>query len=157
MWLGALDIPQPEKQVLHGIDYSPLLFGKPVKNREEIFGQYDLHNNGLAYLRMIRTAQFKYVKHYRAKYMDELYDLKSDPDETKNLLKRRSLAKWQKNRCFSGSTTSEVAEIDPGSDSQTGLPLNRLINYEENSGSVLYFEKIVVFYLLSINICSKFV
>nr|WP_298863697.1 sulfatase/phosphatase domain-containing protein [uncultured Gimesia sp.] len=94
--LGALDIPQPEKQVLHGIDYSPLLFGKPVKNREEIFGQYDLHNNGLAYLRMIRTAQFKYVKHYRAKYMDELYDLESDPDETKNLLKRRSLAKWQK-------------------------------------------------------------
>ncbi|MCH9792553.1 MAG: sulfatase-like hydrolase/transferase [Planctomycetes bacterium] len=94
--LGALDIPQPEKQVLHGIDYSPLLVGKPVKNREEIFGQYDLHNNGLAYLRMIRTAQFKYVKHYRAKYMDELYDLKSDPDETKNLLKRRSLAKWQK-------------------------------------------------------------
>ncbi|QDT45376.1 Arylsulfatase [Gimesia alba] len=94
--LGALDVPVPENLTLHGIDYSPLLFGKPVKNRTALFGQYDLHNNGLAYLRMIRTPQFKFVKHYRAKRMDELYDLEADPGETKNLIRRRTNAKWQK-------------------------------------------------------------
>ena len=73
-----------------------LLLGKPVQSREAIFGQFDLHNIGLAYMRMILTKQFKYVKHSRAKYMDELFDLESDPNETKNLIKRRSLPKWQK-------------------------------------------------------------
>ncbi|QDV53445.1 sulfatase family protein [Gimesia fumaroli] len=94
--LGALKIPETENLALHGIDYSPLLFGKPVKSRTALFGQYDLHNNGLAYMRMIRTPQFKFVKHYRAKRMDELYDLEADPGETKNLIRRRTNAKWQK-------------------------------------------------------------
>jgi uncharacterized sulfatase len=47
-------------------------------------------------MRMIRTPQFKFVKHYRAKRMDELYDLEADPGETKNLIRRRTKAKWQK-------------------------------------------------------------
>ncbi|WP_417385287.1 sulfatase [Gimesia sp.] len=93
--LGALKIPQPENLKLQGIDYSPLLFGKPAPVRKALFGQYDLHNNGLAYLRMIRTHKLKYVKHYRAKNMDELYDLESDPGENTNLLHRRTRQKWQ--------------------------------------------------------------
>lgn len=93
--LGVLDLPQPEGVTLHGVDYSPLLFGKPIPRREAIFGQYDLHNNGLAYMRMIRTEKFKFVKHYRARYMDELYDLESDPDETRNLIRRRANPRWK--------------------------------------------------------------
>ncbi len=87
--LGALDLPLPENASLHGIDYSPLLFGKSIPERTAIYGQYDLHNNGLAYMRMIRTEKWKFVKHYRARYMDELYDLEADPDETRNLIRRR--------------------------------------------------------------------
>ncbi|QDU17511.1 Choline-sulfatase [Gimesia maris] len=93
--LGALKIPQPANLKLHGIDYSPLLFGQPAPVRKTLFGQYDLHNNGLAYLRMIRTPKFKYVKHYRARNMDELYDLETDPGENTNLLQRRTRKNWQ--------------------------------------------------------------
>lgn len=93
---GALSVPIPDQLELHGIDYSPLLFGKPAETRTALFGQYDLHNNGLAYLRMIRTPRFKFVKHYRAKLMDELYDLETDPEETQNLIRRRPQAKWRK-------------------------------------------------------------
>ena len=93
--LGALKIPQPANLKLHGIDYSPLLFGQPAPVRKALFGQYDLHNNGLAYLRMIRTPKLKYVKHYRAKNMDELYDLETDPGENTNLLQRRTRKNWQ--------------------------------------------------------------
>ena len=77
------------------MDYSPLLFGKPITPRQALFGQYDLHNNGLAYMRMIRTEKFKFVKHYRARYMDELYDLEADPGETRNLIRRRANSKWK--------------------------------------------------------------
>jgi choline-sulfatase len=85
--LGAAGIPLPETCLAHGLDYSPLLYGKSLPPREALFGQYDLHNGGLAYLRMIRTQRWKYVKHFKAHGMDELYDLHNDPDETRNLIR----------------------------------------------------------------------
>jgi uncharacterized sulfatase len=53
----------------------------------DLFGQYDLHNSGLAHMRMIRTADhsWKLVRHYLANGLNELYDLKNDPHEQKNL------------------------------------------------------------------------
>lgn len=88
--LGALKVPIPENVPVHGVDWSPLLRGEKLPPRGPVFGQYDLHNSGLAYLRMIRTPQYKYIKHFRADFMDELYDLEADPGETRNLLGRRS-------------------------------------------------------------------
>ncbi len=35
-------------------------------------------------MRMIRTSDWKLVRHHQANQMDELYDLKNDPDETRN-------------------------------------------------------------------------
>jgi len=66
-------------------DFSPLLRGDPITWRDAVFAQYDLHNGGLAYMRAVRTADWKLVRHYRANGMDELYDLKNDPGETRNL------------------------------------------------------------------------
>ena len=73
----------------HGVDFSPLLRGEEVPEREAIFGQYDLHNHGLAYMRMVRTRRYKYVRHLRAHFMDELYDLTEDPEEKHNLFRRK--------------------------------------------------------------------
>lgn len=86
--LGAMGVQPPAGCRATGIDYSPLLRGETLPPREAIFGQYDLHNGGLAYLRMIRTPHWKYVKHFREKQMDELYDLANDPGEEKNLISR---------------------------------------------------------------------
>ena len=85
--LGALDVPLPPDCEVHGVDFSPLLFGRPVPPRPAVFGQYDLHNNGLAYLRMVRTDRWKYVRHFHSGALDELYDLKNDPDELRNRLR----------------------------------------------------------------------
>jgi uncharacterized sulfatase len=83
--LGALQLPVPEGVLIHGNDYSPLLRGRLLPLPDRFFGQYDLHNGGLAYMRMVRNRQYKYVRHFKANQMDELYDLRDDPDETKNL------------------------------------------------------------------------
>jgi len=106
--LGALGVKAPADSAALGVDNSPLLRGEKVAPRDAIYGQYDLHNSGLAYLRMVRTSKYKFVKHYREKLMDELYDLESDPGEERNLAARRvdhakivaelegKLVEWQK-------------------------------------------------------------
>jgi uncharacterized sulfatase len=84
--LGMLRVPPPEKYHQEGVDFSPLLRGEKVtKWRDAVFGQYDLHNGGLAYMRSIRTARYNLVRHHFAKGMDELYDLQEDPGEMRNL------------------------------------------------------------------------
>ena len=86
--LGLLKLKPPAEVRHNGQDFTPLLFGLRDANwRTEIFGQYDLHNFGLAYMRMLRTNEWKLVRHYHANELDELYDLKNDPGELTNLYK----------------------------------------------------------------------
>jgi uncharacterized sulfatase len=82
--LGMLDVPMPAAVKHEGADFSPLLRGKKVAWRDAVFGQYDLHNSSLAYMRMIRTNEWKLVRYHHAMSMNELYNLKDDPGETKN-------------------------------------------------------------------------
>lgn len=84
--LGMLGLTFPQNVRQQGADFSPLLRGQKVTRwRDTLYGQYDLHNNGLAFMRMIRTTEWKLVRHYVSTGLDELYDLKNDPDEAKNL------------------------------------------------------------------------
>jgi uncharacterized sulfatase len=87
--LGLLNVPLPaEVPKADGLDFSPLLRGdKPPHGawRDAVYGQYDLHNDGLAFMRMIRTRRWKLVIHHFSNWQDELYDLENDPGETKNL------------------------------------------------------------------------
>lgn len=84
--LGILGVAAPAGAENGGRDFSPLLKRENIPWREEVFGQYDLHNSGLAYMRMVRTDEWKYVRHFHANLVDELYDLKADPGETRNLM-----------------------------------------------------------------------
>jgi uncharacterized sulfatase len=90
--LGALGVPVPSDAPARGADFSPLLRGQPIARREAVFGQYDLHNGALAYMRMIRTEKYKLVRFFRANLMDELYDLERDPGEMTNLARGRGAA-----------------------------------------------------------------
>jgi arylsulfatase A-like enzyme len=83
--LGMLDVPPPEKYKQEGMNFAPLLRGRLVNWRTAVFGQYDLHNGGLAYMRSIHTGKWNLVRHHFANGMDELYDLENDPGEMKNL------------------------------------------------------------------------
>jgi uncharacterized sulfatase len=83
--LGMLGVSAPAGAKQHGRDFSPLLRGEPVKDwRTEIFGQYDLHNGGLAFMRMVRTDEWKLVMHQMSNAGNELYNLKDDPGERRN-------------------------------------------------------------------------
>jgi uncharacterized sulfatase len=83
--LAMTGVPMPAGYVQHGRDFTPLLRGGQPTWDDTLFGQYDLHNAGLAYMRMVRTPEWKLIRHFRCSGLDELYDLKNDPEETKNL------------------------------------------------------------------------
>jgi len=90
--IAGVAMPADAKQ--HGIDFSPLLRGEKMPPRD-LYGQYDLHNSGLACMRMIRTGDgaWKLVRHHLANGLNEMYDLKNDPHEQKNLYNSPDAAK----------------------------------------------------------------
>ena len=88
--IAGVDVPGG----VRGTDLSAVWRGnaEPDSVPDVVFGQYDLMNGGLAYLRMVRTPTHKLVRHFRSNQMDELYDLAADPGENRNLLGRRAAA-----------------------------------------------------------------
>jgi len=88
--LGMLGVPLPAGLVQHGSDFSPLLRGEAVPWRDTVFGEFDMHHYTLARMRMIRTASFKLVRYLGTSFQDELYDLRQDPGETRNLYREQS-------------------------------------------------------------------
>ncbi len=83
--LGMLQVPMPKDLKLAGRDFTPLLRGQDVPWNDTFFGQYDLINGAKANMRMIRTPEWKLIRHYEAGGENELYHLKDDPGETRNL------------------------------------------------------------------------
>jgi arylsulfatase A-like enzyme len=87
-YLAALGVPLPGDFRGHGRDLSPAFRGQPLSPKNVTFGQYDINQGILAYLRMVRTDRWKYIRHFRTYFADELYDLVTDPYELDNLLSR---------------------------------------------------------------------
>jgi choline-sulfatase len=85
---GVLDLVGlgvPENLTLGGRSFAPLLRGESVPWDDTLFGQYDMHHYREARMRMIRTPEWKLIRHFEPGGEDELYHLAADPDETHNL------------------------------------------------------------------------
>ena len=72
--------------VIHGRNFMPLLKGESIPWDSEFYGEYAMHHGADADMRMYRTPEWKLMRDFRRPGMDELYDLKNDPGETKNLI-----------------------------------------------------------------------
>ncbi|HID06528.1 MAG TPA: DUF4976 domain-containing protein, partial [Armatimonadetes bacterium] len=70
---------------LEGMSMLPLLRGESVKWRDAIFLLYDMEHGAEAHMRMVRTKSWKLVMHYEKGGQHELYDLRDDPGEERNL------------------------------------------------------------------------
>jgi len=67
-----------------GVSLRPALTGKPMAQRDFVVSQYYNKQRWVNPIRMIRTRQYKYNRYIG--HLDELYDLKNDPNEMVNLI-----------------------------------------------------------------------
>jgi uncharacterized sulfatase len=85
--LGMLGVESPKDYKNEGMDFAPLLRGKAKHGwRSAVFAQYDPHNGLDGAMRSIRTDRWHLIRQYKKNGQpDELFDLKADPEELRNL------------------------------------------------------------------------
>lgn len=83
--LDLVGIGLPEDLRIEGRSAAPLLRGEPVDWDDTLFGQYDMHHGAVARMRMVRTPEWKLVRHFEPGVEDELFHLAEDPGEDHNL------------------------------------------------------------------------
>ncbi len=76
----------PDNLQIRGKSLVPLLRDQhPATWDDTLFGQYDMHHYQTARMRMIRTPEWKLIRHFETGGKDELYHLALDPRETRDL------------------------------------------------------------------------
>lgn len=70
---------------LRGRSLVPLLHRRASAWDDTLFGQYDMHHYQAARMRMIRTPEWKLVRHFEPGGRDEFYHLAEDSGETRDL------------------------------------------------------------------------
>ena len=86
---------------MQGTSLLPLLKGKKPKWRADFFYEHLFNHNTIPKTEALRTSRFKYARYIDFDY-EQLYDLESDPHETKNLAKAqnyRQTLKSLRKRC----------------------------------------------------------
>ncbi len=84
--LNMAGVKIPSKTTIRGRDMTPLLRGRRVKWNDDLFVEWSQHHYVKTHLRMYRTPEWKLVRDFLNPGGDELYHLKVDPDENRNLI-----------------------------------------------------------------------
>ena len=71
---------------LRGRSIIRLLQGEKVKWDNDLYCEYSTHHQSKTHMRMYRTPRWKLVRDFLNPSRDEFYDLKNDPNESKNLI-----------------------------------------------------------------------
>ena len=84
--LALAGVELPKGLLIRGRDFSPLLAGKSIKWDNDLYVEWSQHHYTTTHLRMYRTPEWKLVRDFLNAGKDELYNLKADPGESKNLI-----------------------------------------------------------------------
>jgi choline-sulfatase len=79
----------PPNLAVDGRSFVPLLKQDPAAAStwdDTMIGQYDMHHTKTARMRMIRTPEWKLIRHFEPDTPDEMYHLEADPGETVDLI-----------------------------------------------------------------------
>ena len=85
--LDAAGVPVPAGG--DGASFLPLLKGQPIAWRDSLLYEYYWERNfpQTPTIHALRTDQYKYIRYHGIWDLDELYDIKEDPHELRNLVK----------------------------------------------------------------------
>ncbi len=84
--LNLAGVPLPASETIRGRDITPALMGKDIEWPDVCYGEYSTHHQSKTHMRMIRTTHWKLVRDFLNPERDELFDLKNDPAESRNVI-----------------------------------------------------------------------
>ena len=76
----------PAGETIRGRSIVPLLEGEAKGWDNDFYAEYSTHHQSRTDMRMYRTREWKLVRDFLDRGRDELYDLRKDPEERKNLI-----------------------------------------------------------------------
>lgn len=88
--IAGVSLPPGTQQ--RGRSFLPLLKGEQMEWQNDLFAQYDTKHQSRTSMRMYRTRRWKLVRDFLNPGRDEMFDLRKDPGETSNLLKKSTPA-----------------------------------------------------------------
>ena len=83
--LSMCGVKMPEEIKQRGRDFTDLLKGKKIKWDNTHYSEYDMRTGARVQMRCLRTPEAKIMIDFLNEKRGELYDLKNDPQEKKNL------------------------------------------------------------------------
>ena len=90
--LNLTGVPLPKGETIRGRDITPALMGKEIVWPDVCYGEYSTHHQSKTHMRMIRTTNWKLVRDFLNPERDELFDLKNDPAESRNVIAEKKNA-----------------------------------------------------------------
>ena len=84
--LNLTGVPLPKGETIRGRDITPALMGKNIEWPDVCYGEYSTHHQSKTHMRMIRTSNWKLVRDFLNPERDELFDLRNDPAESRNVI-----------------------------------------------------------------------
>lgn len=90
--LNLAGVPLPAGETIRGRDITPALMGKDIEWPDVCYGEYSTHHQSKTHMRMIRTTNWKLVRDFLNPERDELFDLKNDPAESRNVIANKQNA-----------------------------------------------------------------
>ena len=90
--LNLTGVPLPKGETIRGRDITPALLGKAIEWPDVCYGEYSTHHQSKTHMRMIRTSNWKLVRDFLNPERDELFDLKNDPAESRNVIGQKKNA-----------------------------------------------------------------
>jgi len=84
--LSLTGIAPPNGETIRGRNISGTLLGDKADWPDVCYGEYSTHHQSKTHMRMIRTSNWKLVRDFLNPERDELFDLKNDPAESRNVV-----------------------------------------------------------------------
>jgi uncharacterized sulfatase len=76
----------PQGETIRGRSIVPLLKGEAKNWDNDLYAEYSTHHQSRTDMRVYRTPEWKLIRDFLDRGRDELYDLRNDPEERKNLI-----------------------------------------------------------------------
>jgi choline-sulfatase len=112
--LAMAGVSLPGGTVIRGRNFLPLIKGDSISWDNDIFNQYSMWpgNQTGAIMRSYRTPQWKFIRDFKHKGKDELYDLTADSTENRNLINSSDPAVQKKRRWLNQKLLERMKRIN---------------------------------------------